>query len=264
MIVEATGNPDSTYWMRSTISNCSQTLQPFALAIIYYPSAPATSVKPATTAWPDTTNPCGNDPLPSTVPVYAISPTETPATTITLSIGVHINSTGHFLWTVNNSSFRADYNAPILLLSNAGTNDTPASYEPEWNVHDTADATSIRLVVENTSGAAHPMHLHGHNMYVLNEGVGAWDGSVVNGGNPLRRDVQLLQPRGYIAVQYDGDNPGAWPFHCHIAWHVSQGLYINLLVGFRSTCFLRARRLGLKCRANIYSFCVFFPTGETG
>jgi hypothetical protein len=25
------------------------------------------------------------------------------------------------------------------------------------------------------------------------------------------------------------DNPGVWPFHCHIAWHVSGGLYVNVL-----------------------------------
>jgi len=25
------------------------------------------------------------------------------------------------------------------------------------------------------------------------------------------------------------DNPGAWLFHCHIAWHVSQGLSIQFL-----------------------------------
>ena len=54
----------------------------------------------------------------------------------------------------------------------------------------------------------------------------------MNSGNPQRRDVQLLQPDGYLVVQYDGDNPGVWPFHCHIAWHVSQGLYVNLLVSF--------------------------------
>lgn len=68
-------------------------------------------------------------------------------------------------------------------------------------------------------------------MFVLDEGVGEWDGStIVNGANPQRRDVQLLQPRGYMVVQIDADNPGVWPFHCHIAWHVSAGLYINLMV----------------------------------
>ena len=230
VIVEATGTPTSIYWMRSTISNCSNTIQPSALAIIYYPSAP-TSSKPTTTAWPDTTDQCANDPLPSTTPVYPITPTPDPSTTLTLAIGVFINSTGHFLWTINNVSFRADYNAPVLLLANAHTSTDFYSSNPEWNIYDTGNASSIRLIVENTTPVAHPMHLHGHNMYVLDEGLGSWDGSsVVNSENPQRRDVQLLQPRGYIVVQYDGDNPGVWPFHCHIAWHVSAGLYVNFLV----------------------------------
>lgn len=227
VIVQANGDPESTYWMRSTISNCSLTIQPDALAVIYYPSAPADET-PKTTAWTDTTPPCANDALSSTTPIYPITPTADPATTINLTIGATVNSTGHFLWTVNGVSFRADYNAPVLLLANAGNTSYP--YDPEWNVYDTGAATSVRLVVENTTPVAHPMHLHGHNMYVLDEGVGSWDGSsVVDGGNPQRRDVQLLQPHGYLVVQYDADNAGVWPFHCHIAWHVSAGLYVNLL-----------------------------------
>ena len=67
-------------------------------------------------------------------------------------------------------------------------------------------------------------------MFVLNEGVGTWDGTVVNPQNPQRRDVQVLQKQGYIVVQIGADNPGVWPFHCHIAWHVSAGLYINVMV----------------------------------
>lgn len=213
--------------MRSTISNCSSTIQPDALAIIYYPSAP-TDTTPNTTAWEDTTPQCANDPLTSTTPVYSITPNPAPTTTLTLQIGVTVNETGHFLWTINNSSFRADYNAPVLLLANAANTTYP--YDPEWNIYNTGNASSILLIVENNTPVAHPMHMHGHNMYVLNEDVGSWDGSVVNSANPQRRDVQLLQPHGYIVVQYDGDNPGVWPFHCHIAWHVSAGLYVNLLV----------------------------------
>ena len=66
------------------------------------------------------------------------------------------------------------------------------------------------------------MHLHGHNMYILHEGDGFWDGkSITNPQNPQRRDVQMLRPGGHIVAQYDADNPGVWPFHCHIAWHLS-------------------------------------------
>lgn len=50
-----------------------------------------------------------------------------------------------------------------------------------------------------------------------------WDGSITNPSNPQRRDVQMLLPGHYIVVQWNQDNPGAWPMHCHIAWHLSSG-----------------------------------------
>ncbi|MCJ1459684.1 hypothetical protein MMC28_010063 [Mycoblastus sanguinarius] len=227
VIVQAIGNGTSSYWMRSTISNCSNTIQPDALAVIHYPNAPK-HVKPTSTAWVDDTVECSNDALTDTIPYYPITPSPNPSTTITLEIGATINSTGHFIWTMNNSSFRADYNSPLLLLAKAGNTSYPSA--PEWNVYNTGSNSSVRLIVKNPTGAAHPMHLHGHNFYVLNQGTGDWDGTtIINAANPQRRDVQLLQPDGYIVIQYEATNPGAWPFHCHIAWHVSGGLYINLL-----------------------------------
>lgn len=53
------------------------------------------------------------------------------------------------------------------------------------------------------------MHLHGFNMYVLHEGDGDWDGTIVNPGNPQRRDVVQLRKNGHLMMQFDaGDNPG--------------------------------------------------------
>lgn len=88
------------------------------------------------------------------------------------------------------------------------------------------------------------MHLHGHNFFILSEGGGVWDGGAGNYDNQPRRDTQILRqadPNGgasHLAVQFKTDNPGVWPLHCHRAWHVSSGLYINLLVRF----------LALECR----------------
>lgn len=31
-------------------------------------------------------------------------------------------------------------------------------------------------------------------------------------------------PKGHVVIQYNADNPGVWPLHCHIAFHISQGL----------------------------------------
>lgn len=55
----------------------------------------------------------------------------------------------------------------------------------------------------------HPMHMHGYNMYILHEGLGAWDGTIVRPENPQRRDTYQVQAFGHLVIQFDaGDNPG--------------------------------------------------------
>ena len=228
VLVTANGSVSDVVWMRSTLSTCSLASQPDGLAIIYYNGAVNATAKPNTTAWPDTTDPCANDALTETVPFFPITPTSTPATTIEMDIGILINATGHFLWTVNNSTFRVDYNAPLLDLVHQGNDSYPL--DREWNVYDLGTNSSVRLVVVNETPVTHPMHLHGHNMHVLAVGPGTvWDGTVTHPANPQRRDVQLLPGGDFLVIQFDLDNPGVWPFHCHIAWHVSGGLYVNLM-----------------------------------
>jgi len=56
-----------------------------------------------------------------------------------------------------------------------------------------------------------------------------WDGTVINPTNPTRRDGIIIPPYGYAALQFELDNPGVWPFHCHIAWHLSGGQGMNIL-----------------------------------
>ena len=74
------------------------------------------------------------------------------------------------------------------------------------------------------------MHLHGHDMWVLSSGPGQWDGvSIVNPQNPQRRDTHNLSPFGHMVMQYNADNPGTWAFHCHIAFHLSQGLFMTFM-----------------------------------
>lgn len=52
---------------------------------------------------------------------------------------------------------------------------------------------------------------------------------MVRPSNPQRRDVQILQAGGYMVLQVTTDNPGVWPLHCHIAFHVSSGLYVSVV-----------------------------------
>ncbi|KAH8802882.1 multicopper oxidase-domain-containing protein [Xylogone sp. PMI_703] len=227
LVIANAGSSNSAFWMRSNISEiCSLSNQGKALAAIYYDKADTTKA-PTSTPW-DVPDPgtCTNDDLSLTVPYYPIAPSLRPSTTRTMEINSYVNETGNFLWTLDDVSFRADYNNPVLLIANSSHLKCP----DVWNVKDFLQNTTIRVVVNNPTFAAHPMHLHGHNMYILHEGTGNWDGkTITNPQNPQRRDVQLVRPNGHLVWQIDADNPGVWPFHCHIAWHVSAGLYANIL-----------------------------------
>ena len=233
VIVEAKMPSNSAVWMRSDLSaKCDlNAAQKNALAVIYYDKAD-TNAKPTTTATQYDDSVCGNDPLDKTIPFFPFPATTNPATTQEVTIRFGKNSTGSFVWFMNDVSFRANYDHPLLILANQGNFSYP--YDPQWNVYNFGNNNSVRIILKNTFPASHPMHLHGHNFNVLAEGVGQWDGNVKHIWNTQRRDVQLLQPGtsdnpGYLVIQYNTDNPGVWPLHCHIAWHVSTGLYINVM-----------------------------------
>jgi Multicopper oxidase len=255
--------------MRSSIAGypCSFAHQPDATAIVYYGTSPGTSTSTPWPAWVDSiANSCQNvsfgacvslnqrntkitqDPVNQTVPWFPITPDPAPPVTQLVTIGLTTNSSGHTIWTMNNVAFRGDYNAPILLLSNSGNNSYP--FDPEvsrtipcllsphtdlfqWNVYNFGSSSSIRFVINNPTGFPHPIHLHGHNFFVLAAGApgdGNFpDGALTNPKNPQRRDVQVVPPNSYIVIQLTSDNPGAWPLHCHIAWHVSAGLFLTVL-----------------------------------
>jgi iron transport multicopper oxidase len=46
---------------------------------------------------------------------------------------------------------------------------------------------------------------------------------------PARRDTLVLPPQGYFVVRFVADNPGVWLFHCHIDWHLQQGLAMTFV-----------------------------------
>ena len=78
----------------------------------------------------------------------------------------------------------------------------------------------------------HPIHLHGHDFYVLGTGVGDFstvDSTKLDYYNPPRRDTAMLPANGWLVVAFKTHNPGAWLMHCHIAWHVSEGMAVQFL-----------------------------------
>lgn len=126
-------------------------------------------------------------PLNMTVPYFPTTPPE-PSITYNITINQVINSTCHKLFAMNESPFQANYNNPILLLANEKNYSYP--YDSQWNVINLGTNSSVRINVWNNNYTPHvshknpgsctwrilvlipvqPMHLHGHDMWVLHDG----------------------------------------------------------------------------------------------
>ncbi|KAJ5746212.1 hypothetical protein N7520_011394 [Penicillium odoratum] len=103
----------------------------------------------------------------------------------------------------------------------------------------------VEVVVNNGDTGSHPFHLHGHTFQVINRapGYGAHFYDYLNGDPvaydpsnhtafpkyPPRRDTLVLPPQGYFVIRFVADNPGVWIFHCHIDWHLMQGLAMLMI-----------------------------------
>lgn len=149
LVTANVGTAQSAYWMRSNLTSCSVTSQPYAVAAVYYSSADTTKA-PSSTAWnvPDPGT-CANDDLSLTVPTYPMKP-PTPSYTSTYNVSLFTNSSGVTLWDFDGQSARVDYNDPTLLAAHEGN----TTFDPEWNVRNMYTNSSVRIIVSNTSPAA--------------------------------------------------------------------------------------------------------------
>lgn len=125
------------------------------------------------------------------------------------------------------TTFVAEWNDPtILQIADGETNYTTSSH-----VIELPDAgVWVYFVIETAAAAPHPIHLHGHDFYLLASGSGAFNSSIaLKLTNPPRRDVAMLPLAGYLVIGFPTDNPGAWLMHCHIGWHTEEGLALQLV-----------------------------------
>jgi len=78
----------------------------------------------------------------------------------------------------------------------------------------------------------HPIHLHGHDFYVLDQAANTvWSGDIsrLKTDNPIRRDTATLPAAGYLVLAFESDNAGVWLMHCHVPFHVSAGLGVQFI-----------------------------------
>ncbi|KAL4898051.1 Cupredoxin [Aspergillus ambiguus] len=84
------------------------------------------------------------------------------------------------------------------------------------------------LDIETNRAVDHPIHLHGHDFFILSQGPNIWNGSVMT-ENPPRRDTAMLPAQGHLVLAFKTDNPGAWLMHCHIGWHTTEGFALQFV-----------------------------------
>ncbi|SCV02253.1 LAMI_0G17282g1_1 [Lachancea mirantina] len=117
--------------------------------------------------------------------------------------------------------------APEDLISN------PWIYGDNINAFVLEHGEVIELVVNNYDDNRHPFHMHGHNFQIIQKSQGFDEDPVPYNesapieafpGIPMRRDTVVLEANGHVVFRFVADNPGVWMFHCHVDWHLEQGL----------------------------------------
>lgn len=97
--------------------------------------------------------------------------------------------------------------------------------------------TELEIVFQGTSflnAENHPIHVHGHNFFVVGTGFGnfdvARDPAKYNLVDPAERNTVAVPTGGWAAIRIRADNPGVWFIHCHLEQHTSWGLAMGLIV----------------------------------
>ncbi|MFC0626540.1 multicopper oxidase family protein [Kribbella deserti] len=93
---------------------------------------------------------------------------------------------------------------------------------PDVPMYMVSEGDVVRMRITNTSGQAHPMHLHGHHAIVLSR-----DG-VASSGSPWWTDTLEVGDGETYEIAFLADNPGIWMDHCHNLPHAKEGLMTHL------------------------------------
>ena len=88
----------------------------------------------------------------------------------------------------------------------------------------------VKLTFVNESMMAHPMHLHGMFVQLVN-------------GQPADRlpnkHVVNVAPGSSYSVMLTADEPGEWAFHCHLLYHMNSGMMTKVVVARMSAGVVR-------------------------
>lgn len=147
------------------------------------------------------------------------------------------NKSHFFQWTLTGVPQHVDWANPSLKAVFADADTALPPEAASLSLDFETDEWVYFLIVNNftqgfnSSGAYHPMHLHGHDMAILAQGPAPLPDEVeLNLENPPRRDTVMVENLGgYMWIAFQINNPGSWLFHCHISSHALAGLSLQFI-----------------------------------
>lgn len=232
VVVTASGQAGESFWLRSIPQlNCTKTTNvDDVLGIIRYSSSSSsngtsdtvddndndTTSLPTTTAYAYTDSCADEDPA-NLIPYLHIDPSDTYDVRDDEKTAV-ING-AEVSWTMGGEAFSVDWASPSLhnirAAADAGLTNATWTADQHALVLPTADQW-VYMYIQTTSAQAHPIHLHGHDFWVLAAGWGNYTllSEEAQGGlsltieNAPRRDVAMVPGNGYLVIAFKTDNPG--------------------------------------------------------
>ncbi|KAH6696779.1 multicopper oxidase-domain-containing protein [Plectosphaerella plurivora] len=233
-------DPDGNYWIRTQVAKCfgQQEGDPGydQTGILRYDES--SDKNPTTKKWHDVSTDCSDETYTSLNPILPWTVKAPSNGELQQAMGGNGYGQNFDVWrnaadkgrdyplavwtmdtTGQNTSMRVNYSEPIFLHLNPKDKIWP---EPEqlWRVEQ-----------ENYKDNEW-IHLHGHDFAILEQASNkTWSPSTMDLklNNPPRRDVVLLPTDGYVVIAFKADNPGPWLVHCHIAFHISEGLGMQIM-----------------------------------
>ncbi|KAB8303695.1 hypothetical protein EYC80_005081 [Monilinia laxa] len=160
-----------------------------------------------------------------------------PDQTVSLDVVMDVLGNGKPYAFFNNITYVSPKVPTLYTVMSAGNDATNAVVYGEFTHSFVLDhEQTIEIVVNNLDSGKHPFHLHGHNFQVIQrseEDAGTFNSTNTTQtsypSTPMRRDTVVLRPSGHLVLRFQSNNPGVWLFHCHIEWHVDQGLTATLI-----------------------------------
>lgn len=261
VLITTNQNPSSNYWISVGVRGRKPDTSP-ALAIINYsPNSPSKlpeSSPPITPEWNDY-----DHSKSFTYKILARQGTAKPPPSSDRQIAL-LNTQnkidGYTKWAINNVSLVLPPTPYLWSMKYGFKNESdpskppesfPSDYDvmkPAKNPNSTQSSnayviqykSTVDIILQNANtlkenvSEIHPWHLHGHDFWVLGYGDERFeqkDVSKFNLKNPPLRNTVVIFPYGWTAIRYVADNPGVWPFHCHIEPHLHLGMGVIFAEG---------------------------------